>query len=87
MIDWLIKMRRLSANRALDTSFRGTGCVSAHEQSGVIALLSRFYRTADRRPLSGDSYLRCLRIRSTRNGNDLGGAPDLRVNRMWVELQ
>ena len=84
MVDWLIKMRRLSADRALDTSFRSTGCVSAREQSEVIALLSRFYRTADRRPLSGDSYLRSLRIRSTRNGKDLG-APDLRVNWMWVE--
>jgi len=84
VVDWLIKMRRLSADRALDTSFRSTGCVSAREQSGVIALLSRFYRTADRRPLSADSYLRSLRSRSTRNGKDLG-APELRVNRMWVE--
>ena len=67
VVDWLIKMRRLSADHALDTSFRSTGGVSVREQSGVIALLARFYRAADRRPLSADSYLRSLRIRSAQD--------------------
>jgi uncharacterized protein len=84
VVDWLIKMRRLSAACALDVSFRSTGCVSAHEQGGVIALLSRFYGNADSRQMTREGYLRSVRARIARNERDLI-APDLRVNRLWVE--
>jgi len=43
VLDWLIRMRRLPAARALDASFRSSGCVSVREQSAVIAL---FFWTA-----------------------------------------
>jgi len=84
VVDWLIKMRRLPAARALDASFRNAGCVSAREQSGVITLLSRFYRSAANRPLTSAGYLRSLRARIARNGEDLR-VPDLRVNSLWVD--
>lgn len=84
VVDWLIKMRRLSATRALDVSFRTTGCVSAHERREVIAMLSRFYRSAARRQMTSEGYLRSVSVRITRNERDLI-APDLRVNRLWVE--
>ena len=84
VVDWLIKMRRLPAERALDAAFHSSGCVSEREQSAVIGLLSRFYRSAANRPLAPQQYLRSLRARIARNGKDLQ-APDLRVNSLWVE--
>ncbi|MBS0421245.1 MAG: hypothetical protein JSR66_26290 [Proteobacteria bacterium] len=84
VVDWLIKMRRLPAARALDVSFRSSGCICSREQRGVIALLSRFYRAAAHRPMPPEGYLRSLSARIARNGKDLT-APDLRVNPLWVE--
>jgi aminoglycoside phosphotransferase family enzyme len=84
VLDWLIKMRRLPAARALDASFRSSGHVSPREQSEVVELLSRFYRAAANRPLTPDRYLQTLRARIRRNGHDLS-APDLRVTLQWVD--
>jgi len=75
--DWLIKMGRLPAARALDAAFRNSGCISARDQSAVIGLLSRFDRSAAHRSLIPESYLRSLRARIARNAEDLR-VPDLR---------
>lgn len=83
VVDWVIKMRRLPAERALDVALRSTDKVGAREQSGLIELLAQFYRRASSQPLTSSGYLRSLRARIARNGADLG-APDLRVNPMWL---
>jgi aminoglycoside phosphotransferase family enzyme len=83
VVDWVIKMRRLPAERALDVALRRAGNVSACEQSGLIELLAHFYRRASRQPLTSSGYLRSVRARIARNAADLG-APDLRVNSMWL---
>ena len=83
IVDWLIKMRRLPAERALDASLRTAGRATEREQSGLVGVLSRFYSQATRKSLTPRGYLRSVRARISRNGADLG-APDLRVNPMWL---
>ncbi len=84
VVDWLIKMRRLPAERALDVTLRATARIGSREQHGLIELLAGFYRAAAREPLTANGYLRSLRSRIAGNGADLS-APELRVNSMWLQ--
>lgn len=59
VVDWLVKMRRLPANRMLDRAIRSDSFTSA-EIEDVARLLCAFYKGADRIEISASEYLRRL---------------------------
>lgn len=58
--DWLVKMRRLPADRMLDHVL-GAGRVGEAEFASLATLLGRFYAAARHRPLTARGYLARLR--------------------------
>ncbi|MFZ1991133.1 MAG: hypothetical protein WAW96_15350 [Alphaproteobacteria bacterium] len=56
-IDWLVKMHRLPADRMLDYLI-ANGAVTERDVDAIGKLLSRFYQTAVRTPLTAQEYLR-----------------------------
>ena len=69
-VDWLVKMRRLPADRMLDQVLSG-GAVRAAESAAVIGMLADFYRGARRMPCSPQDYLANLRMRVAANSRAL----------------
>ncbi|MEW6278162.1 MAG: hypothetical protein AB1758_06040 [Candidatus Eremiobacterota bacterium] len=59
-VDWLVRMRRLPAERMLDRAIRA-GSLSPGEVEGVARLLSDFYRRAEPCPTTGSDYLERFR--------------------------
>lgn len=58
-IDWLVKMRRLPAERMLDVLIERSA-VSEHEVRRLARLLARFYQRAEPQPRDGGGYRRRL---------------------------
>ncbi len=55
-VDWLVRMRRLPAERMLDRMI-AAGSLELAQLDGVVALLSEFYRRAPRSDLNADAYV------------------------------
>ncbi len=83
VIDWLVKMRRLSANRMLDRVIAG-GTVTPFDLRRLETLLARFYLRARRKPLQAEPYVAHVRSRVFENLRELR-APDLAMAAGKVE--
>ncbi len=83
IVDWLVKMRRLSANRMLDRAI-ATGSVTGRDLHELGMLFARFYADARKKPLQPGAYLDHLRSRVFENMRELR-APDLGLSARKVE--
>ncbi len=83
VLDWLVEMRRLPAERMLDRAI----CERRLKRSDlhrIVQRIVRFFRSAPPRPMGGRSYLARLRGQILENGRDLA-ARDLGLSRRSVE--
>lgn len=79
VVEWLVKMRRLSSSRMLDRAIE-TGSVTDPELDAVVRLMGSFYRRTDRAPAKPPDYIDRLRSRiletdSRLKADDLGLCP------------
>ncbi|HVW69901.1 MAG TPA: hypothetical protein VHB68_13060 [Steroidobacteraceae bacterium] len=80
VVDWLVKMRRLPAERMLDRALLAER-VSVLDVAAVAAVLSRFFESARRRPLTPRGYLARLRRAVRVNDAELSAA-SLRLEKL-----
>jgi aminoglycoside phosphotransferase family enzyme len=78
VVDWLLKMRRLPAQRMLDRALLAESASTA-DVAAVARLLCGFFRSARGEPLSPVAYLRRLARQAARSGRELR-MPDLRLD-------
>ena len=83
VVEWLVKMRRLSAVHMLDRVI-AQGTVRARDLEALVAALAAFFRSARRRPMTSRVYLGRVRARIQQNARELRAA-DLRLNRRRVD--
>lgn len=83
IVDWLVKMRRLSASRMLDRVI-ARHAVSPRDLESLTRVLATFYRRARSEPMTPTAYRSHLRKRTLRNARDLR-APILGLNRAAIE--
>jgi len=63
-VDWLVRMRRLPAGRALDRLI-ADGAVTTEQVDAIADVLARFYRDAERGKPTADEYVQQLRNEHT----------------------
>jgi uncharacterized protein len=73
-LEWLVKMRRLPAERMLDHLLRA-GAATEAELRAIAQVLSRFYARSPAVPLSGAEYCERLAEDVVDNLRHLGGSP------------
>jgi aminoglycoside phosphotransferase family enzyme len=83
IVDWLIKMRRLSATRMLDRVI-AQRAVSSGVLESLTDMLVTFFRNARREPMTAMAYRSRLRARTLQNARDLR-APDLGLGRAAID--
>lgn len=82
VVEWLIKMRRLPAERMLDRVIAEGG--PPPQLEALAAVLAAFFRDAQPRPMTGRAYRERLRARTLQNVRELH-APDLGLNRRRID--
>ena len=83
VVDWLVKMRRLSAARMLDRVI-ARRAISSRDLGSLTDALATFFRRARREPMTAAAYVSWLRARTLRNARDLRAA-DLRLGRERID--
>jgi aminoglycoside phosphotransferase family enzyme len=83
VVDWLVRMRRLPASRLLDLAI-AADTVAPADLEAVSRVLTRFFRRAQRRPMTAAAYRDRLQNTTQQNARDLR-APDLKLNRARVD--
>ena len=81
--DWMVRMRRLPAERMLDRAI-GRNALTDRDAKILADLLSHFFRYARRRAMSPRAYVARLRRRTRDHGRELR-ARDLRLSRRRVD--
>ena len=82
IVDWVVKMRRLPADRMLDRAIVERR-VRKNDLQAVVAALTKFFDTAIRQPMRADRYIEHLRRRILENQSDLC-SPDLGLDSRFV---
>jgi len=82
VVDWVVKMHRLPAERMLDRAIIERH-VHNQDLRALVARLTRFFDAAVRQPMSANRYVEHLAARTTQNQRDLC-SPDLGLNRRLV---
>jgi aminoglycoside phosphotransferase family enzyme len=83
VVDWLVKMRRLSASRMLDRAI-ARRAVTSGDLASLTDVLAAFFGRARREPMTPMAYKSRLRARTRRNARDLR-APDLGLDRAGID--
>jgi uncharacterized protein len=83
VVDWLVKMRRLSATRMLDRVI-GRRAITSMDLGSLTDVLATFFRCARHEPMTAAAYGSWLRARTLRNARDLR-APALRLGREKID--
>lgn len=83
VVDWLVEMVRLPAERMLDRVILA-GSVAPRDLAAVMARLTMFFRHAGRRPMSDPDYVARLRQQILCNAGELH-ARDLALDRHLVD--
>ena len=82
IVDWVVKMHRLPAERMLDRAIIEHR-VRKHDLQALVLRLSRFFAAAVRQPMSASRYIEHLSARTAQNQRDLC-SPDLGLNHRLV---
>jgi aminoglycoside phosphotransferase family enzyme len=82
VVDWVVKMRRLPAERMLDCAIAEKS-VRAQDLEAIARRLARFFAGAARRPMSASRYIARLRSRTLLNRHQLS-APELGLDERRV---
>jgi aminoglycoside phosphotransferase family enzyme len=83
VVDWLVKMRRLSATRMFDRVI-ARRAITSTDLGSLTDVLAMFFRRARREPMTAAAYGSWLRARTLRNARDLRAA-DLRLGRERID--
>lgn len=89
VVDWLVKMRRLPAERTLESEIEA-GRVRETDVRQLSRILTAFYRSADSMPMEAGAYSRRFEHDIRENREELGrpefGLPRDRVDRLGTAL-